>query len=203
MASEVSICNLALTRVGEAGSITSIKPPEGSVHAKVCAVLYPVSVGILLEAHDWRFATRRAALTEIQTKELHGWRGLFALPSDCQRVISVRPSAIRRAPWPQNPLFVVERFDGSPALYTDCPTPVVQYIMAEPGVGSFPPLFVDALAWHLAQALAGALIKGKEGIQVTAAITTKYEKALAEAMKKDAGQHYEPICHVAPWIAVR
>ena len=79
MASEVSICNLALTRVGEAGSITSIKPPEGSVHAKVCAVLYPVSVGILLEAHDWRFATRRAALTEIQTKELHGWRGLFAL----------------------------------------------------------------------------------------------------------------------------
>ena len=142
MASKVSICNLALTRVGEAGSITNIDPPEGSVHAKVCATLYPVSVVILLEEH--------------------GWRGLFALPSDCQRVISVRPSTVQRAPWPQNPPFAVERFDGSPALFTDCPTPVIQYIMAEPGVGSFPPLFVDALAWHLAQALAGSLIKGKE-----------------------------------------
>ena len=200
MASKVSICNLALTRVGEAGSITNIDPPEGSVHAKVCATLYPVSVGILLEAHDWRFATRRAALAEIQTKELHGWRGLFALPSDCQRVISVRPSTVQR---PQNPPFAVERFDGSPALFTDCPTPVIQYIMAEPGVGSFPPLFVDALAWHLAQALAGSLIKGKEGLQITAALTAKYREALGEAMKKDAGQHFEPICHVAPWIVVR
>lgn len=203
MASEVTVCNLALTRVGEQGSVTSIDPPEGSVHARECALLYPVSVGILLEAHDWRFATRRAALAEIQTKDLHGWRGMYALPSDCQRVISVRPDRVQRAPWPQNPPFVVERYDGSPVLYTDVSLPVIQYIMAEPGVGSFPPLFVDALAWHLAQALAGSLIKGKEGLQITAALNSKYREALAEAMKKDAGQHYEPVKHVAPWIAVR
>lgn len=33
MASEVQICNLALSRIGEDGSIISLDPPEGSEHA--------------------------------------------------------------------------------------------------------------------------------------------------------------------------
>jgi hypothetical protein len=45
MASEVQICNLALSRIGEDGSIISLDPPEGSEHAAACAAFYQRALG--------------------------------------------------------------------------------------------------------------------------------------------------------------
>ena len=40
MASEVEICNLALARLGDAATVVSIDPPEGSAQAEHCAMFY-------------------------------------------------------------------------------------------------------------------------------------------------------------------
>ena len=72
MASEVQICNLALSRIGEDGSIISLDPPEGSEHAAACAAFYQRALGSLLESHDWSFATMRMAPGKLATEDTHG-----------------------------------------------------------------------------------------------------------------------------------
>ena len=59
MASEVEICNLALARLGDAATVVSIDPPEGSAQAEHCAMFYPMARDTLLAQHPWGFAQRR------------------------------------------------------------------------------------------------------------------------------------------------
>ena len=60
MASEVDICNLALSHLGDTATIASLDPPEGSAQAEHCARFYPIARDSLLEMHAWGFATSRA-----------------------------------------------------------------------------------------------------------------------------------------------
>ena len=63
--SEVTICNLALSHLGDTAQVTSIKPPDGSVQAQLCANFYYQARNALLEMHAWGFATRRAVLAAV------------------------------------------------------------------------------------------------------------------------------------------
>lgn len=216
--------------MGDKGGITSIDPPEESTQARLCAVLYPASLAAVLEAHDWRFATRRAQLAELTNLPTYGWLGVFALPSRCQRVISVKPkiqmqeengtqsvsrSFYPKAPWGFGPVvgtplwsnvefpFVVEAADTGSILYTNVREPVIQYILSEPAAGTFTPLFADALAWHLSAALVGAMVKGQDGAKLVNAMEARYRTALESAKVKDASQHYEPVSQAPVWIRER
>ena len=60
MASDVEICNLALSHLGDTATVASIDPPEGSAQAEHCARFYPIARDALLEKHDWSWATRRS-----------------------------------------------------------------------------------------------------------------------------------------------
>ena len=62
MASEVEICNLALSHLGDTATVASSDPPEGSAQAEHCARFYPIARDALLEMQNWKFATRRATL---------------------------------------------------------------------------------------------------------------------------------------------
>ena len=103
MASKVTICNLALARIGDEANITSIDPPEGSAMAEACQRLYPLAVEVVLEAHDWTFAMRRRALAKLSSVETGGWKYGFKVPSDALRVVAVRDQKFqsgRHAPVP-------------------------------------------------------------------------------------------------------
>lgn len=63
--SEVTICNLALSHLGDTATVVSIKPPDASVQAQLCARFYYVARNSLLEMHAWSFATRRVKLAEV------------------------------------------------------------------------------------------------------------------------------------------
>ena len=64
MASEVDICNLALSHLGDNATVASIDPPEGSAQAEHCSRFYPIARDTLLEMHNWNFSTRRAVLAQ-------------------------------------------------------------------------------------------------------------------------------------------
>ena len=51
MTPTVDVCNLALAHIGQAATISAVDPPEGSVYAELCAHMYPLAMGVLLEAH--------------------------------------------------------------------------------------------------------------------------------------------------------
>ena len=88
---EVSICNAALSYLGQKGTITRIKPPEGNPNAEACAEYYPQALRYLLEAHNWAFAIRRVRLPEYKKydADLYQWAHGYQLPSDYLRTVKV------------------------------------------------------------------------------------------------------------------
>jgi hypothetical protein len=98
MASEVGICNLALSHLGDTATVASIKPPDASVQAQLCARFYPIARDALLEMGSWGFATRRVQLTRLNLPTFTDaagnatpgtWLYAYALPNAVINVISV------------------------------------------------------------------------------------------------------------------
>jgi hypothetical protein len=95
MTDSVSLCNLALTHIGEMGGIASIDPPEGSVHAELCAIYFPIVLTEVLEDHQWSFARSRATLARLADDASDG-RGRYALPTDYVTAIDLFDSSETR-----------------------------------------------------------------------------------------------------------
>lgn len=101
--SEVTICNLALSHLGDTANITSIRPPDNSQQAQLCAQFYDVARNALLEMASWGFATRRVALAELTPTVQDGfyfdssgnvvgpWQYMYAVPSGVINVLAVQP----------------------------------------------------------------------------------------------------------------
>ena len=205
MASEVDICNQALSLLGDEASVASIDPPEQSVQAMHCARFYPMARNSLLEMHDWNFATRRGALAEL-TNDRTDWAHCYAWPNKALRVMAVCAADV-----PDDRLddahsrFVVEMWpDGQRVIYTEQEDAHARYTFEAADPTKFSPLFVEALATLLASKLAGPLIKGGEGRQVAAAMLEAfYNVVLHRAVASDANQRRLKPEHVADWISGR
>lgn len=184
MASEKDICNLALQRIGQFAELTSLQ--DNTEYSELASTAYAFVRDALLERHAWNFATARTKLPELDI-DTGGWRKAYALPFDCLRVLSVEYATehslgISDAEW------VIENYDNSRVLFTNCENAVVKYIKRVVPTGYYSPMFVDALAWNLAYELAGPIIKGDAG-QV--AVRRVYELAVAseaKAIQLDANQ---------------
>lgn len=111
MSTDVDICNLALARLGDPATISSIDPPEGSAQADHCARFYPMARDAVLTAHPWRFAISRKRLAKLAEAPVGTEANYFALPSDCLRLVSVHDAG-EVTPWDENFL------DLPPLTYT-------------------------------------------------------------------------------------
>lgn len=197
MASEVDICNLALSHLGDGATVSSIDPPEGSAQAENCAIYYPMARDTLLEMHPWAFAMMRKALPLMAGRV---GEGLFCygLPPDCLRVVSVLSENGASAHYFRETLS-----DGQQVLYTDAHDAVLRYVSNVRDTNRFPPLFVTALSWHLASMLAGLVVKGDVGAQFASLCTAQLQRALQEARNSDGLQFKQKAQHTAPWMRVR
>ena len=206
MANAVDICNLALANLGDVADITSLDPPEGSAQAERCAQFYPLAVSTLLEAHEWGFATKREALVPYSENSRDDWRFAYAMPARCIRIIDINDG-----PFPQRPTeFAKSRYDyeiglnasGQKCLYTNLDNAIIRYI-ADIDEYLFPSNFVMALSWKLAGMLAGPMIKGEQGAQMTLNCEKMYTYWIDRAIGLDAAQHREFSDSVPDWIARR
>lgn len=206
MASAVDICNMALANLGDVADITSLDPPEGSAQAERCAQFYPLAVKTLLEIHDWGFATIRKPLVKYETNSRDNWRFCYAIPADCIKIIDLNDQ-----PFPQfPPEFAKRHYDyeiglndsGQRCIYTNLEDAVMRYI-ANVGEHLFPANFVMALSWKLSGMLAGPLLKGDTGAQMTMNCEKIYSYWINSAMSIDANQHREYRESVPSWITGR
>lgn len=214
MASAVSICNLALARIGDSANIASIDPPEKSAQAQMCSIFYPMSVSACLEMADWSFATRHVSVAKLANVETAGWKYVFPVPSDSLRVIRIRDYhwqsgkvLVGRPPIPMR-LGADVRYElgavgNQRVFYCDVEHPVVMYISGDTNVAMFSPDFVDALAWHLAGALCGARVKGKEGQNLAQLCQKQFLQSFVIARDRDAKQQKKRIEFVPTWILGR
>lgn len=203
MATPVTICNLALSRIGDSASISSIDPPDGSPQAEACSRLYPVALDSCLDFHNWSFATRRATLSEVAEGQvpLGGWRKAFMLPADCKRMIDLEGE--EKFPRPHKERFEVVGTDFGRVVLTNVEEATIRYVCAEPKPGQFSGLFVDALSWLLASYLAGETIRGDSAFAYAQKCQQSFQMAVSLAMRQDARQVHQPKKHLAPWIAMR
>jgi hypothetical protein len=84
----VAIANSALTKLG-AQLITALD--EQTKEARLCAArIYDIR-DLVLRMHPWNFATKRVTLSPQVTAPAFEYAYQYTLPTDCLRIIKVRP----------------------------------------------------------------------------------------------------------------
>lgn len=226
MASEVDICNLALAHLGDAATVVSIYPAEGSAQAEHCARFYPIARDGLLEMHNWNFSSRRSVLNAI-TNDWTMWKYAYALPNNCINPISVIAGdaaddystrfvptdtpyyghnyspVIAAGRYVPQPYTIETLTDGTHVLYTNAENAVLRYQVAVTDTAEFSALFVTTLSWHLASMLAGPVIKGDMGASEAKRCAQMMAGYLAEAKKADGNQRSIHVEHIVPWTSGR
>jgi len=221
LASEVDICNLALAHLGDRATVSSISPPEGSAQAEHCARFYPVARDLVLEAHEWGFATKRANLALLSDTPPPGFRFVYQLPSDCRNIIDlIDPNAPTFYPvderfghWQDDsftlgpvPYELEARADGTAVIYTCLESAIVRYVASITDTTKFSAQVVDTIAWLLAAYLAGPVLKGDEGAEMAQSCMKAYQLSLGQAMSNDANNRRRSVSQSqrpAPWIQNR
>ena len=191
MATEVDICNLALAHLGDDATIASIKPPEGSAQAEKAARFYPIARDTLLQGHTWNFAMKRATIP-LTTNALSQWDYAYTAPIDMMSPIAIisptaqndyatrmsagdtpggitsnyAPTIVAGQYTPQQFALEVDA-NGLTLIYTNQENAMLRYTAFVSDPSKFPPLFVITLSWHLASMLAGPIIKGDQGMNLT------------------------------------
>lgn len=213
MASEIDICNLALSHLGDEATVASIDPPEGSPQAGYCARFYSVARDALLEMHAWGFATKRVQLA-LLPNTWPMWGYAYAQPSGVLKLLAVlAPDAqddytltaeggygTKTSPQP----FSAELdASGRSVIYTNQPDAVLRYTAIMRDTTKFSPLFVMALSWHLASLLAGPMLKGDVGAAEAKRCAAMMQSYLSQAVASDASQRRVAPAATAAWIAGR
>lgn len=222
MASVIDIANLALARLGDDATLSSIDPPEGSAQAEHCARFYPLARDTLLGWPDanWNFATKRVALAQVDMA-WSTWDFAYTVPNNMLRAISVlAPDAPDDYSTPyalpysaqgeqysigyQPQPFVIE-VDGSDrqVIYTNQENATLRYISRVTDPTRFPPTFIDALVWLLASYLAGPMLKGDSGAAAANSAYNAFMGALARATHANAQQRHVKVSQNVAWVTNR
>lgn len=82
--SDISICNKALSRIGQVGLTGTLTSPTGNSNAsRECRLHYKPTVRWVLEQHHWNLATNRQTLIELGTNPRSiEWAYAYAKPAD-------------------------------------------------------------------------------------------------------------------------
>jgi len=222
MASEVDICNIALSHLGDVANVSSINPPEGSAQAQHCARFYPIARDALLEMHTWGFATKRITLS-LLSNELEQWKYVYQAPSDALAIIAVlAPDAMddysQDLPVPYTQVgivntgqglytpqpFEVETLqDGTSVIYSNQEDATLRYTVKITDTSEFSPLFTSALTHLLASYLAGPILKGEVGRAEAKGQMQLFQAFYSRATASDAGQRRIVMKQSTPWMAGR
>lgn len=153
MTSVVSICNLALSNLAKE-NIQDLD--EGSVEARLCKQFYEHSRDTLLQVFPWRFARKTGSLAEITNTKGKRWLYAYKRPTDCLKVRRVTDEThLDYLPYADGAVAGGYPYDiEGTTVFCDLSPAFLDYTWRVDDVTKFPPLFVDALAWHLAVRLA-------------------------------------------------
>ena len=196
MASEVDICNLALSHFGQDTKIDAIDPPDGSAEADHAAIFYPLARDELLEMHAWTFASRRATLAEL-TNDREDWAHRYQLPSDC-----LKPRAVLPAGYGSSEDDGVEFQREGDSIYTDAEDATLVYTFKLTDPTKFSPLFTIALSWLLGSYISGPITKDPTG-RTQSTLLNRAMQEFARASASNANTSRSRASHVPTAQQVR
>ena len=188
MATDVEICNMALTRCG-ASPITALD--DANDKARLCLEYYEPTVLAMLRRHPWNFAVKRVELAEDSETPLDEWEHQFALPADpyCISVLQINDGRDD---------FVIE----GRLLLTDLETVNLRYV-ARVNESLFDPIFVECLVLQLASKFAYRLQVSET---LRGAILQELQMTMADARFSDAIEQRDRLedpANESTWVAAR
>lgn len=170
--SDIQICNLALSHIGEPGigDFTDDTDP-----ANQCEIWYGQCVEQLLREYAWNFAQASTTLTAGGTGSF-GYDDYYTLPANIMRLNWVGSSFDA---WDRMTDYEISSITGDSLLHIDnsAGTLYVKYNQKVTNVALFDPLFVNLLALTLASNIAFPITK-------KAAICKRVDEKLARAIPK-------------------
>ena len=193
MKSTIQLFNTALGRLGGEQIPYNRSPHEQDATGILCENLFPHVLDMVLEAHEWGFATRRVYLAKLpeQQPENPSYVFRYALPTDCVKPVSLEGYAgVNRTP-----AYLIE----SNAILTNKRNAELVYIARIEDPRMWPPSFADAMAWAMAGELAAARINDS---QKQNWCYQNYEIALAKAAARDRAKQ-NPHRRRSPWLVAR
>lgn len=139
--SSVTICNLALRRLG-ANRITSLS--EGTTNANLCNDMYSLTVDEVLRMHPWNCALYRKTLSALEDAPEFGFDYQYTLPTSpyCLKALRINEDP--------NDIFKVE----GRVLLTDHSEVDLEYIKRITDPAEFDALLITVIATRLAMHLA-------------------------------------------------
>lgn len=174
--SDVKICNRALSKIG-AKSISSLDAPTGP-NEKACALHYEdVRDEILSVDPPWSFAITRKSLDQETNSLGEDYTYKYALPNDCLSPIDFVDA--EDADWIREGRYI----------FTDETSVILRYVKTVTDITVYPKLFVSAMVYRLAAALAPELSRVKG---IADDMLQKYEHELLNAIETDARERKTP-----------
>lgn len=159
MTSIVSICNLALSNIGKDEINAS---GDTGAEARACRQFFDHTRDLMLQSYVWSFAGKTASLAEVTNDKPGAWAYAYRRPTDCLKVRYVRQeyAAIDRAieGAKLDSFGIAHEIEGD-TIYCDISPAFLRYTYRLTDPTKFSPLFVEALAWHLAVRLAMPLTR--------------------------------------------
>lgn len=207
MASVVTLCNLALSHLGDRATLTSIDPPEGSAQADHCEQFWPIARDEALSSADWRFASHTATLAALDDNENSNpqWRFAFGLPADflVAREL-VHTTGDLRPFYTEDPNFEIATINnGTVVLFANDELTALRYTRRVSDPTKYPPMLVTALSYLMAAYLAGPVIKGKTGAQTAMGMRQQWDAYHGKAVVVDANQRGGPRSYTPSSVRAR
>lgn len=209
-APSIAICNIALSEV-RAPLIVSLD--DDQPEARACSVHYDDCLQLLLEAHEWGFATVRSTLAALDTNDRAGeWVYSYALPRDIASSASIlwpvqTPLSGVYYPWPYRwprPPFALSDFIiAGDTVYSNVNGAVLQYVSRDVSEDRMPAMFKRAVALELAARLAISLLNDRA---MKGDFIQQAEAAKRRAMAEDLNRYPRrdaPVIDEVAWVRAR
>lgn len=180
MTSPVEIANAALTLLG-AERITTLD--DASVAAETMKAGFDLIRDRELQAHPWKFATRRASLPALAAAPAYGPARQFLVPDGFLRLLEVDGQWVA-SPFSDELPFTLEAADEGNVIATNLGAPLlIRYTYRVTDTGLFAPAFSYALACALADFACEAITQSTPKQQLMA---ERYERSISRARRLGA-----------------
>ena len=167
MASTVDVFNLALSHISAKAFVQSLI--EESNESKYCSANIDAAIEIVLEDHDWLFASayEDLALTGVDAES--PWIYQYTYPSLCVKAREIVKDSDQEKDVPFKP--DLNSSKGGKVIHTDKQDARLRYTHLIKNIALFSPKAVEALSWKLASLIAipltGGNLKLKQNTETT------------------------------------
>ena len=187
MASEIEICNAAMTKIGARRVTATFSTLPATEEERLCFEHYDRLRDALLRDNIWNFAKKRASLAKDTVDPLWAWENAFTVPVDLLRLLELEDGH-------------AFEFEGN-KIFTDYDAPLnMSYIARIVDPNKFDPLFRDALAARLAYEFAERLKQTDKKKELAFA---EFNDFMGRAAQLDALENPATAFLEEPWVVAR